>query len=517
MNHLQFIDYSIIVVVLGITLWLGFRFAKKQDTTENFFLSKGNFPAWALGLSLLSTLISSVTFLGYPAQGYTSNWILLVQGLMVPVVLLGTIWFIVPLFRKVIGLSTYEYFEKRFGSFARYYSSSSFIIRQFAGMGTVLFLIAVAVNEMTGINPYLILAVVGAVLVLVNLKGGMQAVIWLDVFQGFMLFASGIICLGVLLFSIKGGVPETIRVASENNRTGFGPYDFDLTQLTLIVMVINGAFYAIQKYGTDQTVVQRYLTARTDKAAIKASLLGISLTVPIWTIFMFIGTALFVFYTQNQLPAGTNAAAVFPHFIMTQLPTGVIGFIVAALISAAICSLSADLNSLAAVGIQDYYKKFYPGKTDAVYLRTSKLFVVISGLIAIGIGALYLLSGNEGVLGIIFTIYAIFSGGIVGIFLLGLFSARANRQGVNIGIITCILFTAWAFLTSTPIGVKNPKLLLDLGNFNFTQHKLMLGVYSHLVVIGVGYIASLFFPKPTLAPNLLYSSWKQNRNNEKTV
>lgn len=512
MNHLQAIDYAIILIVLGITLWLGFRFANRQKTTENYFLSKGNFPAWALGLSLLSTLISSVTFLGYPSQGYTSNWILLVQGLMVPIVLLGTIWFIVPLFRKVIGLSTYEYFEKRFGGFARYYSSSSFIIRQFAGMGTVLFLIAVAISEMTTISPFIILAVVGAVLVIVNLKGGMQAVIWLDVFQGFMLFASGIICLGVLLFSIKGGVPEAIKVASENKRTGFGPYDFKFTQLTLIVMIINGAFYAIQKYGTDQTVVQRYLTAKTDKAAIKASFLGISLTVPIWTIFMFIGTALFVFYKQNPLPENTNAAAVFPHFIMTQLPTGVIGFIVAALISAAICSLSADLNSLAAVGIQDYYKKLRPNKTDANYLRTSKLFVVISGLISIAIGALYLVTGNEGVLGVIFTIYAIFSGGIVGIFLLGLFSARANRQGVNIGIITCILFTAWAFLTSTPVGVKNPKLLLDLGNFNFTHHKLMLGVYSHLIVMGVGYIASLFFPKPVLEKNLLYSSWKANRH-----
>lgn len=512
MNHLQVVDYGIILLVLGITLWLGFRFAKRQNTTENYFLSKGNFPAWALGLSLLSTLISSVTFLGYPSQGYSSNWILLVQGLMVPVVLLGTIWFIVPLFRKVIGLSTYEYFEKRFGGFARYYSSSSFIIRQFAGMGTVLFLIAVAINKMTNIDPFIILAVVGAVLVIVNLKGGMQAVIWLDVFQGFMLFASGIICLVVLLFSIKGGVPEAIKIASENDRAGFGPYDLDFTRLTLVVMIINGAFYAIQKYGTDQTVVQRYLTAKTDKAAIKASFLGISLTVPIWTIFMFIGTALFVFYKQNPLPAGTNASAVFPHFIMTQLPTGVIGFIVAALISAAICSLSADLNSLAAVGIQDYYKKMRPDKTDKQYLYTSKLFVVISGIVSIAIGALYLVTGNEGVLGIIFTIYAIFSGGIVGIFLLGLFSARANRQGVNIGIITCILFTAWAFLTSTPIGVKEPELLLDLGNFNFPHHKLMLGVYSHLVVIVVGYIASLFYPKPELPPNLLYSSWKQNRN-----
>jgi SSS family solute:Na+ symporter len=164
------------------------------------------------------------------------------------------------------------------------------------------------------------------------------------------------------------------------------------------------------------------------------------------------------------------------------------------------------------VGVQDYYKKLKPNRPDKQYLRAGKLMVVISGLIAVGIGCLYLLTGNEGVLGVVFTLYAIFSGGIVGIFLLGLFSARANRQGVNIGIIACILFTAWAFLTSTPIGVHEKKLLLDFGKYNFTHHILMLGVYSHLVVIVVGYIASLFFPKPILDKNLLYSSWKANRH-----
>src|SRR6187551_783831 len=383
MNHLHFIDYFIILIVLGITLWLGFRFAKRQKTTENYFLSKGNFPSWALGLSLLSTLISSVTFLGYPAQGYTSNWILLVQGLMVPIVLLGAIWFIVPLYRKVIGLSTYEYFEKRFGGFARYYSSSSFILRQFAGMGTVLFLIAVAIHEMTTISPFIVLAIVGFVLVLVNLKGGMQAVIWLDVFQGFMLFASGIICLVVLLFSIKGGVPEAIKIATENNRTGFGPYDLDFTRLTLIVMIINGAFYAIQKYGTDQTVVQRYLTAKTDKGAIRASLMGILLTVPVWPIFMLIGTALFVYYKQQPLPQGLRPEAVFPFFIKTKLPVGVVGLILSAMISAAICSLSADLNSLAAVGVEDYYKKARPNRPDKHYLKASRVIVVFSGILTI--------------------------------------------------------------------------------------------------------------------------------------
>lgn len=518
MNYptLSIIDYIIIVVFLILTISFGFRFARKQKTTESYFLAKNKVPSWAIGISLLSTLISSVTFLGYPGTGYSSNWILLVQGLMVPIVLMGTIWFIVPLYRKVIRLSTYEYFEKRFGSFARYYSSLAFVLRQFSGMGTVFFLLALALTNMTGGNTFVIIALVGMIIIVVNLLGGIEAVIWLDVFQGFMLFASGIICFIVLLYSVDGGPATVWKVASANGRTGFGPYDIDFTKLTFVVMAINGAFYAIQKYGTDQTVVQRYLTARTDKAAIRASMLGILLTVPVWTLFMFIGTALFVYYRQQPIPDGMRADAVFPYFIMTKLPTGVIGFILSAMISAAICSLSADLNSLAAVGVEDYYKKLRPHKTDKQYLAASRWIVVISGLIAIFIGGLYLNVGSEGVLGIVFTLYAIFSGGIVGIFLLGLLSARANRQGVTIGIIVCILFTAYAFLTSTEIGLgDNKSLLLDLGKYNFKHDKLMLGVYSHLIVIGVGYVASLFFPKPVIDKNLLYSGWHEaNRNNK---
>jgi solute:Na+ symporter, SSS family len=513
---LGIIDYTIIIGVLLVTLYFGLRYARNQNSTQSYFAAKGRVPAWAIGMSLLATLISSVTFLGYPGEGFSSNWILLVQGLMVPLVLLGAIWFIVPLYRKVIGLSTYEYFEKRFGTVARYYSSIAFVLRQFSGMGTVFFLLAVALSNMTGGNTFAIIVVTGLIIIAVNLMGGIEAVIWLDVFQGFMLFASGIVCLVVLLFSIKGGLPEIWQVASAGGRTGFGPYDLNFTRLTFIVMAINGMFYAIQKYGTDQTVVQRYLTAKTDKAAIRASLLGISLTVPVWTLFMFIGTCLYVYYRQNPLPDGVTANGVFPYFIITQLPTGVVGFILAAMISAAICSLSADLNSLAAVGVEDYYKKLRPNQPDKVYLRGGRIMVVVSGFMAMAIGVLYTSIGNEGVLGVVFTLYAIFSGGIVGIFLLGLLSSRANSQGINIAIVVCIIFTAYAFLTSTPIGVGEEKtLLLDLGPYNFTHHKLMLGVYSHLVVIGVGYVASLFFPKPQLDKNLLFSGWRENQRQEK--
>lgn len=513
---LHLVDYIIIVCFLVVTLIVGFLFARRQNSLKSFFLAQGRVPAWAIGMSLLATLISSVTFLAYPAEGFTNNWILLVQGLMVPVVLLGTIWFIVPLYRKVIGLSTYEYFEKRFGTFARYYSSLAFVLRQFSGMGTVLFLLALALDAMIGGNTMLMITVIGCIIILVNLMGGIEAVIWLDVFQGFMLFATGIVCLSVILFSTDGGPTAVWQIASSHGRTGFGPYSADLTKLTFVVMAINGAFYAIQKYGTDQTVVQRYLTAKTDKGAIRASLMGILLTVPVWMLFMFIGTALFAYYQQHSLPTGIQAPQVFPYFIATKLPVGVTGLILSAMISAAICSLSADLNSLAAVGVEDYYKKMRRGRTDKEYLKAGKWTVVISGLMAIGIGSLYIKAGSEGVLGIVFTLYAIFSGGIVGIFMLGIFSARANRQGVNIGIITCILFTAYAFLTSTKIGTGAEKhLLLDMGKYNFGHDKLMLGVYSHLVVIGVGYVASLFFPKPVLDKNLLYTGWKEARRNEK--
>lgn len=511
-KYLHFPDIIIIAVFLAVTLYLGLRFARRKQSTQSYFLAKGKVPAWAIGMSLLSSMISSVTFLAYPGEGYSSNWILLVQGLMVPVILLGIIWFVVPLYRKIIGLSTYEYFERRFGSFARYYSSLAFVLRQFSAMGTIFFLLALALSNMIGCNTTVMIIAIGSLIILINLLGGIEAVIWLDVFQGFLLFASGITCLVILLFTAASSPAEVVRIARENHHTGFGPYDINFTKLTFIVMAINGFFYAIQKYGTDQTVVQRYLTAKTDKAAIRASLMGVLLTVPVWMLFMFIGTGLFVYYTTHPIPAGMRADAVFPYFIMTRLPTGLVGFILSAMTSAAICSMSADLNSLGAVGVEDYYKKVRPGRVDTEYLRAGKIIVVVAGVISILIAMLYVNAGSDGVLGVVFTLYAIFSGGISGIFLLGLFSARTNRQGMNIGIIACILFTAYAFLTSTKVGVGDHKtLLLDMGTYNFTQHKLMLGVYSHLVVIVVGYLASLFFPRPDIDPNLLFSGWRKAR------
>ncbi|MHC5109435.1 MAG: sodium:solute symporter family protein [Planctomycetota bacterium] len=499
------LDYAVVVVYLAVVVAIGAYCARRQKSTDDYYAAGRRIPAWAVGMSILATLISSVTFLAYPGEGYTTNWIRLVQGLMVPAVLLCMIWFVVPLYRKYIRISAYEYFERRFGFFARLYSSLAFALTHFSKMGTVFYLLALAISRMTGAGTYEVILVLGALTVLYTLVGGIEAVIWSDVLQGFMLVAGGLCCLGVLLFQPTVGAVEVFARPWNEGRMGLGPFDLDFSQLTFVVMALNGVFYAIQKYGTDQTIVQRFLAAETDRKAIKASLVGAMACVPVWTMFMLIGTLLWSYYQleANTLPSNMRPEGVFPYFIVTALPAGITGLILAALIAAAMSSLDSDLNCLSAVVVEDYYRRARPDRSDREYLRIGRWTVVVCGALAVGVACLYVKTDGKTVLSMVFTLYAIFSGGIAGLFALGFLTKRANRHGVNIGIIACVLFTAYAVLTSRPFTIGGEKkLLLDLGAWNFAHHKYMLGVYSHLVLFGVGYVASRLFGNTPSADNL---------------
>jgi len=340
----------------------------------------------------------------------------------------------------------------------------------------------------------------------------MEGVIWMDVVQGFLLVGGGLLCLGILLFRPVAGPVETMHQAFAMGKIDIGPYNFSLTDLTIWVMIINGAFYALQKYGTDQTIVQRYLAAKSDKDAKHAAFIGVFASVSVWTLFMLIGSLLYVFYHTGTatLPKGITADKVFPYFISTQLPVGVVGLVLSALVAAALASLQSDLNCLSAIGVEDYYQRFKPACTDKQRLRMGRILVFAAGCIMMTVAYLFVQWQGEGVLGIVFGLYAIFSAGIVGIFLLGILSRRANKQGLYAGIAACVLFTAYAVLTTTKIG---DHLILDLGKFNFHQHKYMLGVYSHLIVFGVGYVASLFFKSEPADIHLtIYGYYKNDQN-----
>lgn len=507
MNSIHWIDYAIVLASILLAIGMGVYFAHRQKDSSSYFTASGRVPVWAVGMSIFATLISSVTFLAYPGAAYGGNWILLVQGLMVPLVLVSLIGIIVPLFRKVVKLSTYEYFERRFGATARFYSSIAFILTHFTKMGSVFFLVSMALAAFMNIDIYLVIGILGITIILLTYLGGMEAIVWMDVVQGGLLIGGGLLCVILLLCAYgtpfgTGDILSTAFSATTNvgpyevSKIGIGPFEWDFVETTFWVMVFNGIFYALQKYGTDQTIVQRYLTAKNDHEAKKAAYIGVFLSVPVWTMFMFVGSLLFAYYQLSPDAAveGMKPDAVFPHFISTQLPMGVRGIIISAIAAAAISSLDSDLNCLSAIVVEDYLVRLKPNITDKTKLAVGRLVVLLAGLGAVGIAILYVQSNGGAVLETIFSFYAIFSAGIVGIFLLGLLSKRANKQGLYVGLVVCILFTAYAMLTSPqkmPDGSK--QALLDLGAWNYTHSKYMLGVYSHIIVLVVGYLASFLF------------------------
>jgi SSS family solute:Na+ symporter len=226
---------------------------------------------------------------------------------------------------------------------------------------------------------------------------------------------------------------------------------------------------------------------------------------------MFIGTALFAYYKINTgiLPTNLSSDEVFPYFIMTKLPFGIVGLVLAALLAAAISTLTADLNCLSAICVGDYYNRIKPNSTEKQRMLVSRLVIILAGLACILIATHYTKIGGEGALGTIFLLYSIFSGGIAGLFLLGIFCKRANKKGAYIGIAASILFTAYAVLTSTPLEIGAQKrLIMDLGSFNYTHHKLLIGVYSHIVLFVVGYFTSFFFKNTRDISHLTFQWWQ---------
>jgi solute:Na+ symporter, SSS family len=489
-GSLRWIDGAVVCgYLLGLTL-LGLRFSRRQTSTEQYFVAKRSIPSWAMGLSLLATLITSVTFIAYPGSAYNKNWSLLVPGLMVlPIMaLLGAI--VIPFYRQEVGMSAYEYFGKRFGQPTRMYSSAAFALGHFSKMGFVLYLVALTVNSMTGWNVEQIIVVVGALTILYTLKGGLEAVIWTDFVQGIILWIGIAVCLGFLLFLPPGGPGAVLSLAAENHKFSLGAGDFDFSKPTIPVLVLYGFFWYMQKFTADQTVVQRYLVAKNDRSALKGVAMGSLLCIPVWALFMLIGTCTWSFYklTGEQLPAYvTKPDQAFPAFLTTHMPLGVGGVIMAALLGAAMCALSSDLNSLSAVGVEDIYRYLRPRATDVRRLRVGKIIVAGCGACCVAT-AIALAQTKGSALSMWYTVSAVASCGLAGLFLLAFTTSRASRRGVYAGIFATLAFTVWASLTLPG------KRVIDLGRLNFPWHDYMVGALGNVILFAVGYGASLLMP-----------------------
>ncbi|AHF90967.1 sodium:solute symporter [Opitutaceae bacterium TAV5] len=424
------LDISIILLFFVVMGLMGAYFARKTKTTDSYFLGN-NLPGWAIGLSMLATSISSVTFLAFPAAAFVLDWRQVVPNLANPLFAVLAIWLFVPFFRNTAKTTAYEYLQKRFGEGARLYAAIMFLVSQCLRLGSILYLLVIPMQMMTGIPPAWIILITGGIAALYTIMGGMSASVWTDVVQAFILYLGGFVAVAIMIYDIPGGLGEIIRVAEAHDKFSMGPMRWDLSERTFWTMAILGLTHWVGGYVADQNVVQRYLAAKSTAEARHATLICALMSLPTWLFFFFIGTCLFAYYTvlPSEQVAGLPADYVFPHFIMSRLPAGLSGLVIAGVLSAAIGSLSSSLNAFSTVSTVDILQPHvFRNRSDRFYARLARVMTAVGMVAMFAVGYGFLFAEKESFLDLSFKVVGLIGGVTVCFFMLGFFAPRVSRK-----------------------------------------------------------------------------------------
>ncbi len=445
------LDLAVIAFYLAGTLGLGLWVSRRNRSPHDFIAAGGRIPAWAVGLSIFGTYVSSISFLALPGKAYGGDWNVFVFSLSLPLAAWAATRYFVPFYRGSGELSAYEHLERRFGLWARTYAVGCYLLTQIARMGTILYLLALALAPLLGWPLWALILLTSSLVILYTLFGGMEAVIWTDVLQSLVLIAGAVTCVGLLLTGMPGGPGQLFAIAREHHKFSLGSLSGDLDRATVWVVLAYGVFINLQNFGIDQSFVQRYHTARSAAAAARSVWTGALLYLPISGVFLFIGTGLFAFYTARPelLPPAVAAKddAVFPHFIVTQLPVGLTGLVIAAILAAAQSTLSSSINCAATLVLCDVYRRyFHRGAEGAAALRVLRLTTLAAGLL--GTAAALAMMRIKSALDVWWDWAGIFSGGMLGLFLLGLISRRARNADAAVAVTTGVLIILWMTLSS---------------------------------------------------------------------
>jgi len=421
------LDYLIFFAFTAGVVLFGCSFYVRSRSSDAFTKASGSLPGWMVGMSIFATYVSSISFLGIPGSAYAGTWNAFVFSLSIPVAAWLAARFFVPLYRSVNSASAYAYLEARFGYWARAYAAACYLLTQLARTGSVLFLLALPLSSMFGWDVRAIIVATGAVVVLYSMLGGITAVVWTDTIQGIILIVGAVVCAVVLTLSMPQGAGQLLEIAGAHHKFSLGSFGASLAEPTFWVVLAYGIFINLQNYGIDQSYVQRYMAAKSERSARFSALLGGLLYLPVSAVFFYIGTALFCYYTARPelLPASTPADGVFPHFIVSGLPVGATGFLVAAIFAAGMSTVSTSLNSSATVVLTDFFMRF--AKKE---LSNRRRMAILYGC-SLGMGLCGVLFGLammrvKGALDAWWSLASIFSGGMLGLFLLGYLVRRAR-------------------------------------------------------------------------------------------
>lgn len=474
-----------------VLVLIGYKFSRKQKDTEDYFKGGGRIPWWAAGISLFGTALSAITFMAIPAKTYSTDWSYFLFNMAIFLVAPIIIILFIPFYRKLNITTAYEYLEQRFDLTVRLLGSISFILFQIGRMGIILLLPSLALNVVTGMDVFLCILLMGIISLIYTLMGGIEAVIWTDVIQVVVLLSGAIIALALIIDHVDGGILAIYDMAADNRKFNLLDLQMTLREPTVWVMLLGGMFTSITTYGTDQTMVQRYLTTKTEKETRQSVWTNAWMTIPATILFFSIGTALFAFYRtfpEQMNPSLENLDSVFPWYIASQMPDGLSGILIAGIFAAAMSSLSSSMNSAATAYATDIHFRF--GWTPRVSrLKIARFSTLIFGL-AGTLFAVFMGTWNIQSLWDEFNkLIGLIIGSLGGLFLLGILTRKANSPGALSGIIISILVQIWVsnhqavhLLMYTATGVISCFVFGWLGSFLFPKwSKPVTGLTIHTV------------------------------------
>lgn len=479
---LKWLDWVVIGVYLISMLGIGLYFylRQKRNSTADFFVGGRTIPFWAAGVSLYAANTSSISYIAIPAKSFETNWQYLTNNLVAVLGLMFVAAWVVPLLRRLDLMSVFQYLETRFHPIIRTLASALFMAVQIGSrMSVILFLPSLAIATMTGIGVEWSIAIMGVFTIVYTAMGGMKAVVWTDVVQLVVKMGGIFFAIGFIIYMLDGGVVELVRVAAAEQKTKLFDFSFDLTKATVWGFVFLVLFDVVLTFPKDQVLMQRVLSTKSDKDAGRSIWTFAAIMIPGGFLFYMVGTALYAFY--KAYPERMNPLlaidATFPLFIAAELPMGVRGLIIAGILAAAMATLSSIMNSVATLASVDFYEKLVKQPNQKASVRFAEAMTVLTGLAGMGVALVLSRYDIHSLFDISIELAGLLGGGFAGAYTLGMFTRRANWQGVAIGVVVSISATTLAWW----MNLVHPYFYLAI---------------SILVCIVVGYLASWCFPAP---------------------
>jgi solute:Na+ symporter, SSS family len=482
------INWTVFLVYIFFIFVLGAMFTGRQKNTDEFFRAGKRMGWFPILISLVASVFSAISFLGQPARIYKSDATVLICLFIASFFFLPIFAYaILPFYRKLDITTAYEYLEKRFSIQVRCIGSALFILQRLFWMALVCLAPSLVLSLVLGVKVEYCILIIGLIATVYTALGGMSAVIWTDVAQFFVLISGQILFFVMIVTKLDGGLTEIFQLAVSDNKF-FGSMNWDISRPTFWTLLISSILMGLG-FGVDQVNIQRIMATRDGKQARKSVLYQLILNIPRYMILILMGISMYAFYQvfPEKLAPGMDETPdkILPYFIMTQIPAGLCGLVIAAIFAAAMSSFDSGLNCLTAVFVIDWYKNVIkPGQDDAKYLFVAKLLTVILGLAITVLGIIIYKSGIKSIVDSSNKYLGFFFGPIVGIFLLGIFTRRAKAFPVVIASII-------SFILVLAIDVVNIKL----GAGNQIINMYFYGPIAIIVTVVIGYLGSLFGPE----------------------